>query len=150
MRCMTSMREFEKEPNNENIDCSYCFSTLDVHHQKMDPSKLDRITAVNLIDICKHYFLLPKQDFRRRANIYKAISHQPINVQQAINIEANNAIEAGLTKHRKRGQDQEGSQMRLKRPRLASEDLLPAPTSQPLNFERNINFMAETNGVKCH
>lgn len=80
----------------------------------MELNKLDRITVANLIGICQRHVLLSRLDRQTRASLYDAISRQPITVQQTINIEANNAIEAGLTKYRKRGCESEGSSRNLK------------------------------------
>ena len=110
----------------------------------MDPNKLNRITVATLTGICQHHLPLSRLDRQTRASLYDAISRQTITVQQAIDTEVNNAIEAGLTKYRKRGSEQGGSQGPLKRARLAAVEEASAdeshdsPTSaRQTNFERH-------------
>ena len=103
-----------QEPNNKEWSNLLFHLLLSMHSQNMDPTKLERITVADLIGICQHHLSLSRLDHQSRASIWNAISQQPITVQQTINTEANNTIEAGLTKHRKRGYDKERSKGPLK------------------------------------
>lgn len=86
----------------------------------MDIEKLDSITIATLTDICDQYFHLSRQDYRLRARVYAAISLQPIAVQRNINSDTNEAIESGLTKHRKKDQKPDQDQRPSKRQRLST------------------------------
>jgi hypothetical protein len=76
----------------------------------MDPIKLNKITVATLTGICQRHLALSRLDHQTRSSLYDTISRQTIPVQGAINIEVNNAIEAGLTKYKRKGSEQGGSQ----------------------------------------
>jgi hypothetical protein len=92
----------------------------------MGIDKLGRISVALLKDVCTQHMPLSRLDRQSRANLYFAIARQDRTVQELINSGASNAIEAGLTKHRKRTRNQEGEdgQGPSQRPRPNQEEVI--------------------------
>jgi len=76
----------------------------------MDVNRLGQINVANLTNICKRHMQLSYLDCRSRASIYSVISGQQIIVQEAINWEASNDIQSGLTKYAWKSKESESGQ----------------------------------------
>jgi hypothetical protein len=88
-----------RTPKMKRDETHYWLPIIILIPPTMEVNMVEKISVVNLIDICKRHMQLSRIDRQTKALLYSAISNQDSNFQESISKDVSNAIQSGLVKY---------------------------------------------------